>query len=287
MRAKCQLEIAEGRALDSFDMFMVLDLLKEYDWKTIWERYSPVGQQSGKINFNLSTDSYFAELTLESLTGLALSGKYQASPALIQFLIGRVLCGHRHGLIVQRLKRHGFPVEDESQFNLSGSVGTIGVDLVVNHLANAPEYQFKKFGTSRVEQEEQRPLDYFDMVRIIGLAPRRTGQILEGYVPQELLNEGHEEEQKVAFTCPVGDYSISLMFQRISNKIPHQIPERGNVSAIALQQTVRRVMAGHAPELVARVLNERGIILTAEEAAKDFTLARIVNDNRIELHFKR
>ncbi len=287
MRAKCQMEIMEKRELDSFDMTMVLDLLKDYDWKAIWERYSPVGTQPGRINFHLSTDSYYLEMTVESLDGLALSAKYQASPAILQALLRRVLCGHRHELIIERLRAIGFPVEDESQIILSCSAGTIAVDMVANHHVNAPEYKFRKFGTSFVELEEKRPLDYFDLVKIIRLAPRRTDEILESYVPQELLNEGLDEEKTVAFSCLVGSYIVDLQFQPVKNDVPHQFPYRGNVSAITLHQTVRRLRAGHSPELVARALNNRGIILTAQEAAEEFTLSRIVNDNEIEMHFKK
>ncbi len=287
MRAKCQIEELEGRELDSYDMFMVLGLLKEYDWRAIWSRYSPQVNKPGKINFVLSTENYFVELTLESLSSLALSAKYQASPVLIQGLIHRILCGHRHDLIVGRLKSYGFPIDDENQFNLSCSAGTIGVDMVVNRHPKGPEYRFRKFGTSKVEQEEQRPLDNFDLVKVINLAPRRTDQILENYVPQELLNEGTDEEKKVSFSCALGEGQVHFGFQRISNQIPRQIPPRGNVSAMTLIQTVRRLLAGHSPELLARILSARGILITPAEAAHEFTLARIVNDNQIELSFKR
>lgn len=287
MRAQCQIEELEGRELDSYDMFMVLGLLKEYDWTTIWSRYGSQVNQPGKINFVLSTENYFVEMTLESLSSLALSAKYQASPVLMQNLIHRILCGHRHNLIVDRLKSYDFPGVDGDQFNLSCSAGTIGVDMVVNHHPQASEYRFRKFGTTRVEQEEQRPLDNFDLVKAINLAPRRTDQVLENYVPQELLNEGTDEEKKVSFSCVLGNGQVDFLFQRISNKVSRQIPPRGNVSAMTLIQTVRRLLAGHSPELLARFLSARGILVTPEEAAQEFTLARIVNDNQIELRFKR
>ena len=160
----------EGRELDSFDMITVLGLLKEYDWKEIWRRYGPGGARTGKINMMLSTEGYYVETTIEMLASLALSPKYQASPNLMQALIRRLLCGHRHDLIVKKLKNNGVPIEDENQVNLSCSVGTIGVDMVINRHASTSEYQFRKFGTSRVEQEEQRPLDHYDVVSILYLA---------------------------------------------------------------------------------------------------------------------
>ena len=49
------------------------------------------------------------------------------------------------------------PVEDDTHLNLSCSVGTIGADMVVDRARNAPEYQFRKYGTSRVEQENNAP----------------------------------------------------------------------------------------------------------------------------------
>lgn len=180
--------------MDSYDLITVLGLLKEYDWKEIWRRYSS-GAPQGKINLMLSTESYYLEMTLESLTSLAVSPKYQASPNLMQSLIRRILCGHRHGLIVEKMRSYGVPIADETQLNFSCSVGTIGADLIVNRVSNAPEYRFRKFGTSRAEQDEQRPLDHYDLVSILYLAQQnRTEQVLNRYVPQELLNEGSPGE---------------------------------------------------------------------------------------------
>jgi len=288
MPAKCHVEELEGRELDSYDLITVLGLLKEHDWKEIRRRYGPGGAQTEKINLLMNTDGYYVEMTLEILTSLALSPKYQASPNLMQALIRRILCGHRHGLILQKLRNYGVPIEDETQLNLSCSVGTIGADMVVNRHPNAPEYRFQKFGTSRVEQEEQRRLDHYDVVSILYLAQQnRTGQILERYVPQELLNEGTEEEKLVVFPSRAGDYRVDFIFQRISNDVPRKLPPRGNVSSATMHQVVRRLFAGHDPKLTALELTDKGIIITPEEVSREFSLARILNDNFIEMRFKR
>lgn len=288
MRAKCLVEEMEGRELDSYDLITVLGLLKEYDWKEIWRRYSPGGALKGKVDLLLSTESYYLELTLESLASLAVSPKYQASPNLMQSLIRRILCGHRHGLIVEKLRNYGVPIEDDTQLNLSCSVGTIGADMVVNLARNAPEYRFRKFGTSRVEQEEQRPLDHYDLVSVLYLAQQnRTEQVLTRYVPQEILNEGTPDEQVVRFNSQAGDYRVDLLFQRIRNDVPRSIPQRGNVSSSTMHQVVRRLFAGHAQELAAKELADKGITITPEEMAGEFNLARILNDNCLEMHFKR
>jgi hypothetical protein len=222
------------------------------------------------------------------LTALALSPKYQASPHLMQALIRRLLCGHRHGLMVEKLREYGVPVEDENQFNLSGSVGTMGMDLLVNRHPEAPEYRFRKFGTTRVEQEEQRPLDHYDLVSILYLAQQNlTAQIIARYVPQEILNEGSEEEQKVHFPSRTGEYTINFSFQRIHNEEPREMPSRGNVSTATMHQVVRRLFAGHAPELTAKELTDKGIIITPQEVSQEFTLARILNDNAIEMNIQR
>jgi hypothetical protein len=286
MGAKCWVEEMEGRKLDSHDMITVLGLLKEYDWKEIWRRYRPGGVLEGRIDMALSTDSYYVELSLENLASLAVSPKYQASPNLMQSLIRRILCGHRHGLIVAKLRTYGVPIEDETQLNLSCSMGTIGVDMLVNLARNAPEYRFRKFGTSRVEQEEQRPLDHYDLVSVLYLAQQnRTDQVLNRYVPQEILNEGTPEEQVVRFASQAGDYQVDFLFQRIHNDIPRSIPQRGNVSSSTMHQVVRRLFAGHAPELTVKELTDKGIIITPEEMAEGFTLARILNDNYLEMQF--
>jgi hypothetical protein len=288
MRAKCLVEEMEGRELDSYDLITVLGLLKEYDWKEIWRRYSPGGALKGKVDLLLSTESYYVELTLESLASLAVSPKYQASPNLMQSLIRRILCGHRHGLIVEKLRNYGVPIEDDTQLNLSCSVGTIGADMVVNLARNAPEYRFRKFGTSRVEQEEQRPLDHYDLVSVLYLAQQnRTDQVLSRYVPQEILNEGTPDEQVARFNSQAGDYRVDLLFQRIRNDVPRSIPQRGNVSSSTMHQVVRRLFAGHAPELTAKELTDKGITITPEEMAGEFNLARILNDNCLEMQFKR
>ncbi len=288
MRAKCLVEEMEGRELDSYDVITVLGLLKEYDWKEIWRRYSPGGALKGKVDLALSTESYYVELTLESLASLAVSPKYQASPNLMQSLIRRILCGHRHGLIVEKLRNYGVPIEDDTQLNLSCSVGTIGADMVVNLARNAPEYRFRKFGTSRVEQEEQRPLDHYDLVSVLYLAQQnRTDQVLSRYVPQEILNEGTPDEQVARFNSQAGDYTVDFLFQRIRNDVPRSIPPRGNVSSSTMHQVVRRLFAGHAPELTAKELTDKGITITPEEMAGEFNLARILNDNHLEMQFKR
>lgn len=287
MQAKCQIEEQEGRALDSYDMITVLGLLKEYDWKEIWRRYGPGGATSGKINLMLSLADYYVEMTLEMLASLALSPKYQASPNLMQSLIRRLLCGHRHGLIVDKLKSYGVPIEDEHQINLSCSVGTIGVDMVVNR-SKSPEYRFRKFGTSRVEQEEQRPLDHYDVVSILYLAQQnRTRQVLQRYVPQEILNEGEEGEQVVRFNSQAGDYQVDFFFQRIHNDVPRGVPARGNVSSATMHNVLRRLFAGHALGLTVKELADKGIVIGEEEVSRAFDLARILNDNFIEVQFKR
>jgi len=282
---KCCVQETEGRELDSYDLITVLGLLKEYDWKEIWRRYSTGG---GKINLILSTESYYLELTLESLTSLALSPKYQASPNLMQALIRRILCGHRHGLIVEKLRGYGVPIADETQLNLSCSVGTIGADLIVNQARNAPEYRFRKFGTSRVEQDEQRPLDHYDLVSILYLAQQnRTERVLNRYVPQEILNEGAPDEQVVRFASLAGEHQADFFFQKIHNDVPRGVPERGNVSSSTMHQVVRRLFAGHAPELTAKELTDKGILITTAEVMGEFALGRILNDNYLEIQFKR
>jgi hypothetical protein len=287
MRAKCLVEEEEGRELDSYDLITALGLLKEYDWREICRRYNPGGPHA-KINFLLNTASYYVEMTMEILGSLALSAKYQASPNLMQSLIRRILCGHRHSLILDKLRSYGVPIEDETQINLSFSVGTVGVDMVVNFLANAPEYRFRKFGTTKVEQDEQRPLDHYDVVSILYLAQQnRTGTVINRYVPQEVLNEGAEGEKVVRFPSKAGDYTVDFFFQRIHNEAARGVPPRGNVSAATMHQVVRRVFAGHAPELTVRELTEKGIIIGKDEVTRQFDLARILNDNFIEVQFKR
>jgi hypothetical protein len=288
MKARCLVEETEGRELDSFDLITILGLLKEHAFKEIWRRYGQGGELSGRLNFHLNLESYYVEMTLETLTALALSPKYQASPHLMQALIRRLLCGHRHGLILEKLLAYGVPVKDSNQINLSCSVGTKGVDLLVNRHSEAPEYRFRKFGTSRVEQEEQRPLDHYDLVSILYLAQQNlTEQIITRYVPQEVLNEGSEEDKKVHFSSRAGDYDVIFTFQRISNDVPRQVPARGNVSTATMHQVVRRLYAAHAPELTARELTDKGIIVSQHEVSQDFSLARILNDNVIEMSFRR
>ncbi len=288
MKAQCLVEETESRELDSFDLISVLGLLKEHAFKEIWRRYGPGGQPASKLNLSLNLEGYYVEMTLESLAALALSPKYQASPHLMQALIRRLLCGHRHGLILEKLQDYGVTVEDSNQINLSGSVGTMGVDLLVNRHPEAPEYRFRKFGTTRVEQEEQRPMDHYDLVSILYLAQQnQTDRIIDRYVPQEILNEGAEEEKKVNFPSSAGEYTITFSFERIKNEEPRELPSRGNVSTATMHQVVRRLFSGHAPELAAKELTDKGIIVTPQEVSQQFSLARILNDNAIEMVFQR
>jgi hypothetical protein len=287
MRAKSLVEEMEGRELDSYDLITALGLVRESDWKELWRRYSP-GGAPGKINLFLSTETYYVEMTVESLTSLAVSPKYQATPHLMQALIRRILCGHRHGLILDKLRNYGVPIEDENQLNLSCSVGTVGVDMVVNRHPNAPEYRFHKFGTTRVEQEEQRRLDHYDVVSILYLAQQNlTPRIIDRYVPQEILNEGTEGEQVVRFISQAGDHQVDFFFQRIHNDLPRGVPPRGNVASSTMHQVIRRIFARHNPALTAKELTDKRIIISKEEVSRGFDLARILNDNYIEMQFKQ
>lgn len=167
-------------------------------------------------------------------------------------------------------------------------MGTIGVDMVVNRPPKAPEYRFRKFGTSRVEQDEQRPLDHYDVVSILYLAQQnRTDQVIQRYVPQEILNEGAEGEQVVRFQSEAGEHQVDFFFQRIHNDVPRGVPPRGNVSSATMHNVVRRLFAGHAPELTVKELADKGIAVKKEEVLRGFDLARILNDNFIEMQFKR
>jgi hypothetical protein len=288
MKGRSLVEETEGRELDSYDMITVLGLLKEHAFKEIWRLYGPDGKPAKKLDLSLNLENYYVEMTLETLTSLALSPKYQASPHLMQALIRRLVCGHRHGLILEKLQSYGVPVADKNHINLSCSVGTRGVDLLVNRHLDVPEPPYRKFGTSRVEQEEHRPLDHYDLVSILYLAQQNlTDLIITRYVPQEILNEGAEEEKKVHVSSQAGEYTVTITFQRISNDVPRQVPARGNVSTTTMHQVVRRLHAGHPPEFTAKELIEHGIIITTPEVSQDFTLARILNDNIIELSFKR
>ncbi len=286
MPRKCLVEKVEHRELDSYDLITVLGLLKEHDWHQVWRRYSP-GGAPGRIDLRLSTDHFFLDMCVQSLPSLALSAKYLASPHMMQALIRRILCDHRHSLILQKMRNYDFPISDENQLDLSCSMGTISVDLMVIRNSTALEEIPKKYGNSRVEQEEQRPLDHYDLVSILYLAQQNlTNRIIERYVPVEVLEKGAEDELIVRFPSLAGNYLVEFFFKRIKNDQPCQIPPRGNVSTATMHQVVRRIFAGHNPELVSRELTDKGILIDHEEVQQEFTLARILNDNYIELKFK-
>ena len=288
MPSKCLVEEVEGRELDSYDMITILGLLKEHDYKDILRGYNPQGLKPGKINLHFSTNSYYVEMTVERLAALALSAKFQASPHLVQALIRRILCNHRHSLILAKLREYWVLIENEDQVKFFCAIGNILADLVVNHYSQAPEYFTSvKFGTSRVEQVEQRRLDHYDVVSILYLAQQNlTQRILERYLPLEILSEGQEEEKMVRFQSAAGDYRVDLWFQWISNDISREVPERGNVSTATMHQVLRRLFARHRPELVASELTDKGILITPEEVAQGFNLARILNDNYIEIQLQ-
>jgi hypothetical protein len=90
----------------------------------------------------------------------------------------------------------------------------------------------------------------------------------------------------VHFTSTAGDYQVNFLFKGISNEARRELPERGNVSTATMHQAIRRLFAGHRPELVARELTDKGIRITPQEVAQDFSLARILNDNYIEMRFQ-
>ena len=284
MELNCLVEAQENRELDSYDLIEVLELVKDHRWKEIWRRYSHRPEEFGTINLDLNLPYYFLQMTVQNLSSLALSAKYNVTPYIMQAQIRRVLLEHRHSLILTKLARYGVPVPEDETINLSCSIGTVGVDLLINHDKNAPPYRFQRFGTSRVEQDEQRPLDHYDMVAILlSSYLNLTDWILSRYVPQEILNEGPEEEQVVKFSSPAGDYQVDFFFQRIKNDVSRELPPRGNVSVGTMHQVITRLFARHAPALITQELTSNGIIITEAEVARDFTLARYLNDNYIEM----
>ena len=54
-----------------------------------------------------------------------------------------------------------------------------------------------------------------------------------------------------------------------------------------MHNVVRRLFAGHAPELTVKELADKGIVISKAEVTRGFDLARILNDNFIEMQFKR
>lgn len=285
MSGKCFIEKMEGRDLDSYDLITVLDLVRDQNCAELWKRYGPSGR-SARLTLNHMTDRYYLEMTVQDLPSLALSPKYNASAHLLQSLIRRIVAGHRHSLILERLVSYGVPIEDETQLHLGCSMGTIGVDLVVNYHAAGADYRFKKYGTSKVEMEEKRPLDHYDVTSIIRQSMYRTSMALDRYCPQELLTEGTEEERIVAFPCQIGEYRADFRFHQISNAVARQIPARGNVAAHTMIRLCRRMCAHHAPELIFKKLYEQGIVVSMEDLAKEFTVARIVNNSFCEISFE-
>ena len=101
------------------------------------------------------------------------------------------------------------------------------------------------------------------------------------------MNEGSEAEQVVHFLSEAGDYTVDFFFQRIHNDVPREVPSRGNVSVGTMHNILRRLFAGHAPELTVKELADKGILISPDEVSQGFELARILNDNFIEMHFKR
>jgi hypothetical protein len=90
----------------------------------------------------------------------------------------------------------------------------------------------------------------------------------------------------VRFGSDAGAHRVDFFFQKISNEVSRGVPERGNVSSSTMHQVVRRLFAGHVPELTVKELTEKGILITAAEVTGEFTLARILNDNFLEMKFK-
>jgi hypothetical protein len=79
---------------------------------------------------------------------------------------------------------------------------------------------------------------------------------------------------------------VDFLFQRIRNDKPRSIPQRGNVASSTMYQVARRLFAGHSAALTAKELTDQGNMVSAKEVAGDFTLARILNDNYVEMRFK-
>ena len=288
MRTKCLVEEIEQRELDSYDLIEVLELFKEHNLKEVFRRYGCESPTGKVISLHPEIEGYFIQMDVQILTSLGLSAKFNTTPHTIQGFIRGILCGHRQDLIISKLASHGLTVGNPQEINLSVSVGDTALDMVCNRLQDAPEYRFRRFGTTRVEQDELRPLDYYDIVSILYFATQNlTDHIISHYVPQEVLNEAPEAEKVVRIDTQAGDYKVTLTFERITNDVPRQIPSRGNVSLATMHEVLSRLFARHPLALAVKELNQKAIRLTEAEMAQEFTLDRIINDNHLSLHFQR
>lgn len=276
----------EKRMLDGFDMIKVLGLMKEYNLHEIWRCYLKKGAAKQRISMYVEAENYFLELHLQRMDRIILSEKFNANPFFMQQIVQRAIASHPHALILRKIRNQGIDTGD-SPIALSCSMGDTIVDLLVNKIEPGQKNSGEMYGSTRVEREEQRPLDIYDISSILYLCQQDlTESIFQRYGDAE-ANRPCAARPSVELETVLGKHFIHLSFQCISTKENRVIRPPGNVSTNVLHQVVQRMNFCHPDPLIVKELKSVGLSVNGESISSKFSLTRVMNNTCLTLDFEK
>ena len=198
-------------------------------------------------------------------------------------MIQRIIASHAHDLILSKIRNQGIDSGD-NPICLSCSLGSTIIDLIVHKNDPFPELERPPYGTTHMEQVEQRPLDMYDLSSILYLCQQNlTDSIFRRYSRDE--SEADKHQPTVSISTTVGDYEVGLGFHLVSTDVPRSILPPGNASASTIHQVLPEDELRHRPELILKDLEEVGLSVNLEKIHDRFSLSRYINNTTLSMHF--
>jgi len=276
---------SENRLLDGFDLITVLGLMKEYNLHEIWRRYLAGDVQGLNVSMYVEAENYFIEMHLQEMHRIILSEKFNTNPFFMQQIVQRLIAGHPHELIIEKIQHQGIDAGD-NPISLSCSMGNIIIDLIVNK--NEPFHKQTRlsYGNTFVEKQERRPIDVYDFSSTLYLCQQNlTETIFRRYRDRE-MEENETSRPDVNLDTEVGNYHVTLSYHLVSTRENRTVPPPGNASAHTIHQVLQRMNFSHSPVLVLKELRDVGLTINLEQVTSNFSLRRYINNTALKLNFK-
>ncbi len=274
----------ENRQLDGFDMLFALGLIKEYNWKELWKRYLPDNHSNDTISMYGAGALYFMETHIQKMQRIILSEKFNTNPFFMQQVIQRMLAGHSHELILDKIRKQGIDTGD-NPVSLSCSMGSTIVDFIAHKNEPFDPPAPGPFGNTAIEKAEQRSLDVYDLSSILYLCQQNLSDAI--YKRYGSLDSNGQLDDEVCVETKVGKYSIKLVFRKGAAAQENACPDPGNISVATLHQVLQRMNFNHPLELIRKEFEAVGVSIESEKLEREFSLSRVINNTSLLVDFQR
>ncbi|MFH1117370.1 MAG: hypothetical protein V1792_25910 [Pseudomonadota bacterium] len=271
--------------IDGFDLITILGLMKEYNWKEIWKRYLPRDVETDSISLYLEAPKYFVEMHIQKMQRIILSEKFNTNPFFMQQVIQRITASHDHDLIMAKIRKQGIDTGD-NPLCLSCSLGNTIIDLIVNMNDPFPKTIRGTYGSTYVEQVEQRPIDIYDLSSTLYLCQQNlTDKIFRRYLDADAAS--NDSRKAVNLSSTLGTYRVDLDFHLASRDPAGTLPQPVNTSVFTIHQVLQRMNFRHDAVLILKEIQGVGIPITLDRITERFTLLRCVNNTRLSVDCTR